>query len=160
MSLLDLNVIIATTFLTFLLYGIVMCFRKFTHDREKLEYEYERDIEKLEDLIDSHNNIKKERDTMVADYRKFMPDFKESDELTFTTTVDVVDDITVKGPVDIGTVCLNASSGSLIMSDSGSTWVSISPELLHKEENKPFTCKHCGAVGQIGTCEYCGSGED
>lgn len=36
----------------------------------------------------------------------------------------------------------------------------VTAVLPYEEHKRYFNCKRCGAVGQYGKCEYCGSAEE
>lgn len=38
-------------------------------------------------------------------------------------------------------------------------YYTLTTVLPHEENKRYFNCKRCGAVGQYGKCEYCGSAE-
>lgn len=44
--------------------------------------------------------------------------------------------------------------------DSRDYCTAIAEVLPYEEHKRYFNCKRCGAVGQYGKCEYCGSAEE
>lgn len=39
-------------------------------------------------------------------------------------------------------------------------YYTLTAVLPHEEHRRYFNCKRCGAVGQYGKCEYCGSADE
>lgn len=39
-------------------------------------------------------------------------------------------------------------------------YYTLTTVLSHEEHKRYFNCKRCGAVGQYGKCEYCGSADE
>jgi len=61
---------------------------------------------------------------------------------------------------NIGTITLGQEAANEIFG-AGERWtVTTTMPMDAYTPIRFFNCKHCGAVGQSGVCEYCGSAEE
>lgn len=160
----DSSLIIITLISTAVTMFIVRAVQFFRNDREKMIDAYERRLEKTEHLIREHNEMVSS--TQMLESLGMTPDTLKSKDLTFTVTTSGGE----ARDLEYGELCLDKSSGcvtlgvgegeSALVYAPGNLCTSVYLYGRPEEEKKPFTCKHCGAVGQVGTCKYCGSGED